>query len=94
MLPLLLRQDGKKCSKKERFCHRIWHASTARSRHRFCCAGMCSRESFPIPKSKNPARLAENIAVFDFALEGENVAALGGMNQNRRTSHDPLTFDF
>ena len=34
----------------------------------------------PIPKSKNPARLAENIAVFDFALEGENVAALGGMN--------------
>lgn len=43
---------------------------------------------------KNPARLAENIAVFDFALEGEDVAALGGMNQNRRTSHDPLTFDF
>ncbi len=33
----------------------------------------------PIPKSKNPARLAENIAVFGFALEGEDVAALGGM---------------
>ena len=47
-----------------------------------------------ISKSKNPARLAENIAVFDFALEGENMAALGGMHQNRRTSHDPLTFDF
>jgi len=43
---------------------------------------------------KNPARLAENIAVFDFAPEGENMAALGGMNQNRRTSHDSLTFDF
>ena len=42
----------------------------------------------PIPKSKIPARLAENIAVFDFALEGEDMAALGGMNQNRRTSHD------
>ena len=38
----------------------------------------------PIPKSKH---LAENIAVFDFALEGENMAALSGMNQNRRTSH-------
>lgn len=48
----------------------------------------------PIPKSKTPARLAENIAVFDFAPEGENMAALGGMHQNRRTSHDPLTFDF
>lgn len=45
----------------------------------------------PISKSKNPA---ENIAVFDFAPEGENMAALGGMNQNRRTGHDPLTFDF
>lgn len=48
----------------------------------------------PIPKSKNPAHLAENIGVFDFALEGENMAALGGMHQNRRTGHDPLTFDF
>lgn len=48
----------------------------------------------PIPKSKNPARLAENIAVFDFAPEGENMAVLGDMNQNRRTGHDPLTFDF
>ena len=45
----------------------------------------------PIPKSKNPARLAENIAAFDFAPEGENMS---GMNQNCRTSHDPLTFDF
>lgn len=50
--------------------------------------------TIPIPKSKNPARLAENIAVLDFALEGENVTALGGMHQNRRTSRDPLTFDF
>lgn len=48
----------------------------------------------PIPKSKNQARLAENIAVFDFAPEGEDMAALSGMDQNRRTSHDPLTFDF
>ncbi len=48
----------------------------------------------PISKSKNPAHLAENIAVFDFAPEGEDMAALGGMHQNRRTSHDPLTFNF
>ena len=48
----------------------------------------------PIPKSKNPGRRAENIAVFDLAPEGEGMAVLGGMNQNRRTSHNPLTFDF
>ena len=48
----------------------------------------------PIPKSKNPGRLAENIAVFDLAPEGEGMAVLGGMNQKRRTSHNPLTFDF
>lgn len=48
----------------------------------------------PIPKSKNPAHLAENIAVFDFAPEGEDMAVLSGMDQNRRTSHDPLIFDF
>lgn len=71
MLPLLLRQDGKKSSKKDRFA-----------------------TEFGTQVRQDPARLAENIAVFDFALEGENVAALGGMNQNRRTSHDPLTFDF
>lgn len=48
----------------------------------------------PIPKSKNPARLAENIRVFDFQLENADMAALNSLNQNRRTSHDPLTFDF
>lgn len=48
----------------------------------------------PIPKSKNPARLAENIAVFDFELEQDDMAKLNQMNQNRRTSYDPLIFDF
>ena len=71
MLPLLLRQDGKKAVKRNAFATNL-----ARK------------------YGKNPARLAENIAVFDFAPEGENVVALSGMNQNRRTSHDPLTFDF
>ena len=93
MLPLLLRQDGKKGGKKERFCHRIWYASTARPAQ-ILLRWNVQQGTIPIPKSKNPARLAENIAVFDFAPEGENMAALGGMNQNRRTGHDPLTFDF
>lgn len=48
----------------------------------------------PIPKSKNPGRLAQNIDVFDFSLEPADIELLNSMNENRRTSHDPLTFDF
>ena len=35
----------------------------------------------PIPKSKNPARWRRILPRFDFAPEGENMAALSGMNQ-------------
>lgn len=90
MFPLLLRQDGKKGGKKERFCHRIYGKTLAQILLRW----NVQQGIIPIPKSKTPARLAENISVFDFALEGEDMAVLGGMNQNRRISHDPLTFDF
>lgn len=48
----------------------------------------------PIPKSKNPTRLAENISIFDFELDDNDMQALNSMNQNRRTIHDPPVFDF
>ena len=48
----------------------------------------------PIPKSKNPARLAENFDVFDFSVSEEDMARLNAMNCGKRTSFDPLTFDF
>ena len=48
----------------------------------------------PIPKSKNPERLKENISVFDFELSERDMARLNAMNEGHRTSHDPLTFDF
>ena len=48
----------------------------------------------PIPKSKNPARLEENFFVFDFTLEDKDMQILNSMNENHRTSYNPLTFDF
>ena len=48
----------------------------------------------PIPKSKNPDRLRENIDIFDFSLKAEDINALDQLRQEKRTSFDPLTFDF
>lgn len=48
----------------------------------------------PIPKSKNPKRLRENIDIFDFSLKAEDINTLDQLRQEKRTSFDPLTFDF
>lgn len=48
----------------------------------------------PIPKSKNPSRLLENISVFDFNISIDDINVLNQMNKNYRTSHNPLEFDF
>ena len=38
--------------------------------------------------------MEQNIDVFDFELAEEDMTALNVMNCGKRTSHDPLTFDF
>lgn len=48
----------------------------------------------PIPKSKNPRRLAENLDVFGFELTQADMERLNAMHCGKRTSHNPLTFDF
>lgn len=47
------------------------------------------REVIVIPKSADPGRIAENAAVFDFELTGEDMAALDALDEGYRTSWDP-----
>jgi 2,5-diketo-D-gluconate reductase A len=52
------------------------------------------RGDIVFPKSVTPARIKENIDIFDFELSGEDVAFITALNKNQRTGPDPDTFDF
>jgi diketogulonate reductase-like aldo/keto reductase len=47
-----------------------------------------------IPKSVRPQRIAENADVFDFALTGEEMSAIGALDRNERNGADPFNFNF
>lgn len=47
-----------------------------------------------IPKSAHSGRLAENLAVFDFALDRDDIGRIAALDSvNARTGPDPATFD-
>ncbi|MFF9277235.1 aldo/keto reductase [Streptomyces griseosporeus] len=46
-----------------------------------------------IPKSVTPSRIEENISVFDFSLDDEDLAAISALNEDRRLGPDPAAFD-
>jgi len=46
-----------------------------------------------IPKSATPKRIVENISVFDFELDGDDLTAITGLERGHRTGPDPDTFN-
>lgn len=47
-----------------------------------------------IPKSVTPSRIRENIDVFGFALDADDLAAIAGLDNGTRLGPDPAEFDF
>jgi 2,5-diketo-D-gluconate reductase A len=45
-----------------------------------------------IPKTSNPERLSENIDVFDFSLDSDDLAAIAGLESGERNGPDPDNF--
>ncbi|MET8892971.1 aldo/keto reductase [Streptomyces albogriseolus] len=46
-----------------------------------------------IPKSVTPSRIRENIDVFGFTLDAEDLAAISALNEDRRVGLDPAEFN-
>lgn len=49
------------------------------------------RGTIPIPKTQNPGHLAENLAISDFTLTGEQMAAIDALDRHQRFN-DPAVF--
>jgi diketogulonate reductase-like aldo/keto reductase len=46
-----------------------------------------------IPKTATPSRLLENISVFDFSLDADDIAAIATLDSGLRTGPNPEEFN-
>jgi 2,5-diketo-D-gluconate reductase A len=46
-----------------------------------------------IPRSTNPERMAQNLALFDFELTADDMTAIAGLDAGDRLGPDPATFE-
>jgi 2,5-diketo-D-gluconate reductase A len=51
------------------------------------------RGDIVFPKSVTPARIRENIDIFDFGLSGQEIEMISALDRDERTGPDPDTFD-
>ena len=51
------------------------------------------RGDIVFPKSVTPARIRENIDIFDFELSAQDMETISALNKDQRTGPDPDTFD-
>ena len=51
------------------------------------------RGDIVFPKSVTPARIRENIGIFDFGLSGQEIEMISALNRDERTGPDPDKFD-
>ena len=58
-----------------------------------CIRWCLQKGALPLPKSVTPARIRENVQVFDFTIAPEDMARLDAMPPTA-TSHDPDEIDF
>lgn len=69
-------------------------ASVGKSEAQVVLRWALQKDVIVIPKSTNPSRIAENLAILDFTLGDEDMSRLDALDRDGRLGPDPATFDF